>query len=80
MPTGTNGDRGKKKVKKEKPLTEKDLAKLAAVDELGLLEKVKREGWGALTGAESGRLGGLMSRKSRGGRLEGDKAGSVTGP
>ena len=54
-----------KKVKKPKPLTEKDLAKLAMADELGLMEKVKREGWGALTGAESGRLGGLLSRRSR---------------
>lgn len=54
-----------KKAKKEKPLTEKDLAKLAMADELGLMEKVRQEGWGALTGAESGRLGGLLSRRSR---------------
>ena len=53
------------RAKKPKPLIEKDLAKMAMADELGLMEKVKREGWGALTGAESGRLGGLLSRRSR---------------
>lgn len=60
-----DGEAKPKKAKKPKPLTEKDLAKLAMADELGLMEKVKREGWGALTGAESGRLGGLLARRSR---------------
>lgn len=36
--------------------------KLQVTKELGLLEKVKRVGWGGLSAAESGRVGGIMTR------------------
>ncbi|MCL5115775.1 MAG: alpha/beta-type small acid-soluble spore protein [Firmicutes bacterium] len=36
--------------------------KVEAARALGLWEKVEAEGWGGLTAAESGRIGGLMTR------------------
>jgi hypothetical protein len=36
--------------------------KLEAARELGLLEKAAREGWGSLSAAEAGRIGGYMTR------------------
>lgn len=36
--------------------------KWEAARQLGLLDKVRREGWGGLSSAESGRIGGLMNR------------------
>jgi len=42
--------------------------KIKIVLDLGLLEKVRREGWGGLTSAESGRVGGLMTKRLKGAR------------
>jgi hypothetical protein len=53
------------KVKKPKPLTENDIMKYEIADELGLLDKVKKEGWKSLTSRESGKIGGLMTRRKR---------------
>lgn len=39
--------------------------KLLIVGELGLLDKVKADGWGGLSAAESGRVGGLMAKRMR---------------
>lgn len=39
--------------------------KLEVAEELGLLEKVKRLGWGGLSAAESGRIGGVITHKLR---------------
>ncbi len=61
----------KAKVKKEKPLTPEDLFKLSVADELGLGEKVRRVGWGGLSAAETGRVGGYITKKAR----EREKAG-----
>jgi len=36
--------------------------KLEIAEELGLLDKVQREGWGSLTASESGRIGGYITR------------------
>lgn len=38
-----------------------EAAKAEVAQELGLWSKVQREGWAALTAAESGRLGGVLS-------------------
>lgn len=38
-----------------------EAAKAEVAQELGLWEKVQSEGWAALTAAESGKLGGVMS-------------------
>ncbi len=53
------------KLKKEKVLTEDDLLKYEIAEELGLMEKVKKTGWKSLTAKESGRIGGIMTKKKR---------------
>jgi len=54
--------------KKPKPITREDILKLAIADELGYLDTVRSDGWGGLTTAQSGRVGGMMTRRMR--RLE----------
>lgn len=49
--------------KKPKPLTPMDIMKLEIAEELGLTEKVKKEGWAGLTAAETGRIGGIMTSR-----------------
>ena len=73
---------GKPREKKQKPETPLDRLKLEIAAELGLAEKVKDQGWGGLTAAESGRIGGLLTRRARVGGLMPEKAaaaGAVTG-
>lgn len=48
-----------------KELSPDDRMKYEIAEELGLLEKVKREGWKSLSAKETGRIGGLMTRKKR---------------
>ncbi|CEP65993.1 Small acid-soluble spore protein,alpha/beta-type [Moorella glycerini] len=36
--------------------------KLEVAAELGLLAKIEKEGWGALSAAESGKIGGLLAK------------------
>ena len=45
--------------------------KVQAAKDLGLWPKVEREGWGALTSLESGRIGGYMQRLVREAQAEG---------
>ncbi|MDS1030728.1 small, acid-soluble spore protein, alpha/beta type [Bacillota bacterium LX-D] len=52
----------KKKGKKYDPL---ESLKLEIAEELGLLEKVKAEGWSGLSAKESGKIGGLMNKRIR---------------
>lgn len=47
------------------------LLKFEIATDLGLSEKVAKEGWGGLTAQETGRIGGRMSGKVR--RKGGDK-------
>ena len=56
---------GKKKEKKQEK--QEDPMKLEIAAELGLLDKVRMEGWGSLSAKETGRIGGLlaMRRKER---------------
>ncbi|MFZ5817900.1 MAG: small, acid-soluble spore protein, alpha/beta type [Bacillota bacterium] len=49
--------------KKPKELTPLDRLKLEIAAELGLIEKIAASGWGELTAAESGRLGGILNRR-----------------
>ena len=53
------------KLKKEKVLTDADIMKYEIAEELGLLEKVNSTGWKSLTSKESGRIGGIMTRRRR---------------
>lgn len=54
-----------KKKKKKKPLTPIDKFKIEVTKELGLWDKVKQMGWAGLTAAETGQIGGCMTRKLR---------------
>ncbi|MCG8484661.1 MAG: alpha/beta-type small acid-soluble spore protein [Clostridia bacterium] len=53
------------KKKKEKKLTENDLMKYEIAEELGLMNKVKKAGWGGLTAKETGRIGGIMTSRKK---------------
>ncbi len=67
----TSAGKGKKA---PKPLSPREALKLKVAEELGLLEKVRRLGWAELTAAESGRVGGLMTRRMREGALNRPKS------
>lgn len=58
-----------KRKKKKKPLTIIDKFKIEVAKELGLWEKVKKVGWAGLSAAETGQIGGYMTRKMREKRL-----------
>lgn len=59
----------KSKTKNKKPLTEEEIErekmKYEIAEELGLTEKVKNLGWGGLTASETGRIGGIMTRRKK---------------
>ena len=44
-------------------LTMEEKRKYEIAQELGLLDKVKQVGWAGLSAKETGRIGGMMSRK-----------------
>lgn len=46
-------------------LTPEEELKYEIAEELGLLDKVMEQGWKALTAKETGRIGGLMTRRKR---------------
>ena len=50
---------------KKKVLTPEDIMKYEIAEELGLLDKVKEQGWKALTSRESGKIGGIMAKRKR---------------
>ena len=54
--------------KKNKPikldeLTQDEKMKYEIAEELGLLDQVMQEGWRSLSSKETGRIGGLMTKK-----------------
>lgn len=59
--------------KKEKRISRDDIEKMELsekvkyeiAEELGLLDKVLDEGWRSLSSKETGRIGGLMSKKRK---------------
>lgn len=63
----------KKKVKakliKNKELTEemkeREKIKYEIAEELGLLDKVKECGWDGLTSSETGKIGGIMTKRNK---------------
>lgn len=55
----------KKEDKKKKVLTEQEKMKYEIAGELGLLDKVEKGGWKSLTAKETGRIGGLMTKRKR---------------
>jgi hypothetical protein len=54
-----------KSKKKELILTPEDAMKYEIANELGLGDKLSKVGWGGLTAEETGRIGGLITRKKR---------------
>lgn len=54
----------KKKVKTPKEIRKEKL-KYEIAEELGLTDKVEKLGWRSLTAKESGRIGGLMTKRQR---------------
>jgi hypothetical protein len=42
-----------------------DKIKIEVISELGLLEKVKTFGWKSLTAKETGRIGGLITKRKK---------------
>ena len=42
-----------------------DQLKLEIARELGLLDKIQAEGWKSLSAKETGRIGGILSRKKK---------------
>lgn len=57
-------------VKKEKKivlseLTDEEKLKYEVAEELGLLDKVMTQGWRSLSSKETGRIGGLVTKKRR---------------
>ena len=59
--------------KKEKPIDLKNLEteekmKYEIAEELGLLDRVLAHGWKSLTSKETGRIGGLVTKKKKEGR------------
>ena len=55
----------KNKTIKLEELTQEEKMKYEIAEELGLLDKVMQEGWRSLSSKETGRIGGLMTKKRR---------------
>lgn len=53
-----------KKPKEKKP-TDLDILKYEIAEELGLMDKVNSTGWKSLTAKESGRIGGIMTKRRK---------------
>ena len=48
-----------------KRLTPEEKVKYEIAEELGLLDRVLKDGWKSLSAKETGRIGGIMTRKKR---------------
>ncbi|MGN0354840.1 MAG: small, acid-soluble spore protein, alpha/beta type [Muricoprocola sp.] len=46
-------------------LTEDEKMKYEIAEELGLLDRVMKDGWKSLSAKETGRIGGMMTRRKR---------------
>lgn len=55
----------KKKMTDLTKLEPEEQLKYEIAEELGLLDKVMSEGWKALSAKETGRIGGLMTKKKK---------------
>ena len=55
----------KKEIKDISTLTPEEKMKYEIAEELGLLDKVLEEGWKSLSSKETGRIGGLITKRKR---------------
>lgn len=62
--------KSKKKEINLSELTEAEKMKYEVAEELGLLDKVLKEGWRSLSSKETGKIGGLVTKKRREMRVE----------
>ena len=46
-------------------LTEEEKMKYEIANELGLLDRVMKDGWKSLSSKETGRIGGILARKRK---------------
>ncbi|MDD4370678.1 MAG: small, acid-soluble spore protein, alpha/beta type [Anaerostipes sp.] len=46
-------------------MTEDERLKYEVAVEIGLMDRVREEGWGALSASETGRIGGLVATKKK---------------
>ena len=60
-----NNTEASKKEKLFDALTEDQKMKLEIASELGLIDQVQRDGWKSLSAKETGRIGGLMTKRKR---------------
>ena len=49
----------------EVEIEQKDLLKYEIADELGVLDRAMEKGWKSLSAKETGKIGGLISRRKR---------------
>jgi small acid-soluble spore protein F (minor alpha/beta-type SASP) len=59
----------KAKLKANKELTQEEIEreqiKYEIAEELGLIDKVNKYGWDGLTSSETGRIGGIMTKRNK---------------
>ncbi|KPU42201.1 small, acid-soluble spore protein, alpha/beta type [Oxobacter pfennigii] len=71
----------KAKIKSNRPLSEEEIArekqKYEIAKELGLDDKVRQLGWSGLTASETGRIGGIMTRRNKERRDDDMKSGNI---
>ncbi len=53
------------KTNKNKEIKPEDMMKYEIANELGLGEKLMQVGWGGLTAKETGKIGGIITRKKK---------------
>ncbi|WOO38502.1 small, acid-soluble spore protein, alpha/beta type [Anaerocolumna sp. AGMB13020] len=63
----------KKEIKPIEELTPDERLKYEIASELGLMDKVKESGWKSLSAKESGRIGGIMTKRKKQLKMEGGK-------
>lgn len=62
--------KNKKKEIRLEELTADEKMKYEIAEELGLLDKVMKEGWRSLSSKETGKIGGLVTKRRREMRVE----------
>ena len=63
----------KKKELNIRELSGEEKMKYESAEELGLLDKVLEEGWKTLSAKETGRIGGLVTKRKREMQSDGEK-------
>ncbi len=58
-------EKNKKEIPDLDTLTREEKMKYEIAEELGLLDRVMEEGWKTLSAKETGRIGGLVTRRKR---------------